>query len=185
MLSLAEIKRGKIIVLESEPYLVIDSIFGKQARGGGVMKTRVKNLINGKVLARTFKGNDHAEEADISYKKCQYLYENSGEHYFMDNESFDQFALPADQLGFSVQLLVDGTDVNVMCFNGKPVGIQLPPKVSLKVTEAEPGVKGDSATSATKQITVETGHKLNVPLFISEGDMIIINTETGEYVERA
>ncbi|OGC81831.1 MAG: elongation factor P [Candidatus Abawacabacteria bacterium RIFCSPHIGHO2_01_FULL_46_8] len=184
MLSLAEIKRGKVIVLNGEPYQVVDNVFGKQARGGGVMKTKVKNLLSGKVRSYTFKGNDQAEEADVSYHHCQYLYESDGELHFMNNQTFDQFTLPSEQLGPSVQFMVEGSEVDVMYFNDKPVGINLPAKVELKVVEAPPGIKGDTATGATKQIKMETGYTLNVPLFINEGDIIRINTDTGEYVER-
>ena len=150
-----------------------------------VMQTKMKNLINGKVLEYNFKQGEKVEEANLERSKANYLYKDADQAYLMDNTSFEQFNINIDLLGQKASFLKDGEDVDVLYFNQKPVNIDLPAKVVLKVTEAPPGVKGDSAQGATKQITLETGLIINAPLFIKEGDEVRINTETGDYVERA
>ena len=185
VLSIAEIRRGKVIVLDGKPYVVTENTFNKRAQRTGMMETKLKNLLTGEVLPRTFRGGDMAEEANVSYQRCQYLYASGENHNFMNNTTFEQFSLPADQLGLGAKFLVEGNDVDTMYFNDQPVGIELPAKIILKVKESPPSVKGDTATSASKQVVLETGHVVNVPLFIKEGDKVKVNTETGEYVERA
>ncbi|MFH1427373.1 MAG: elongation factor P, partial [Patescibacteria group bacterium] len=157
----------------------------KTGRGGAVLKTKLKNLINGNILEKTFQGNDKAVEAETETKKVNYLYKDENEAYFMDNETYDQFSLNLDQIGERQKFLKDGTEVNLLYFSGNPVALELPVKIELKVISAPPGVKGNSAGNVTKQIELETGAKINAPLFINEGDVIRVNTDTGEYVERA
>jgi elongation factor P len=185
MLSLSEIKIGKIIIVSAEPYIVVKAEHHKMGRGGAVLKTKLKNLISGNALERTFQGNDKAEEADISKKKANYMYKDDHDAYLMDNESYEQFNVPLEQVGEKTRFLKDGTDVDVLYFNGQPVAIDLPIKMNFKVTSAPPGVKGNSAGNVQKQIELETGATINAPMFINEGDIIKVNTDTGEYVERA
>lgn len=185
MLSLSEIKVGKIIQVNNEPYIVIRTDHHKMGRGGAVLKVKLRNLINGNILDKTFQGNDKAEEASTEKKKANFMYKDENEAYFMDNETYDQFSLPVEQLGEKQKFLKDGTDVDVLYFNNKPVAVDLPVKVELKVVSAPPGVKGNSAGNVNKVITLETGAEINAPMFINEGDVIRINTDTGEYVERA
>jgi len=185
MLSLNEIKVGKIIVVNNEPYVVTRTDHHKMGRGGAVLKTKLKNLISGNMLDRTFQGNDKAESADTERKKANYLYKDEMNAYFMDNESFEQFEIGLDQIGDKVIYLKDGTDVDVLYFNGKPVAAEFPIKMKFKVVSAPPGVKGNSAGNVTKQIELETGAVINAPMFINEGEEIIVNTDTGEYCERA
>lgn len=185
MLSLTEIKVGKIIIVASEPYQVLKAEHHKMGRGGAVLKVKLRNLVTGNILDKTFQGNDKVQEADIETKKANYLYKDGEQAYLMDNVSFEQFSLGLDQIGEKIQFLKDGTDVDVMYFQDRPVSVDLPVKVQLKVVSAPPGVKGNSAGNVTKAIELETGAKLNAPMFINEGDIIIINTETGEYVGRA
>jgi len=185
MLSMNEIKLGTLIKINNEPYVVVKAAHHKVARGGGVLKVKIKNLITNNVLERTFQGNDKAEEAGTQEKKAQYLYKDGNEAYFMDNESYEQFSLALDQLGDATKWVKDGTDVKVLYFDNKPVSIKLPVKLELKVTTAPPGVKGNSAGNVTKSVTLETGAEISAPMFINEGDVIRINTETGEYAERA
>ncbi|MFA5318562.1 MAG: elongation factor P [Patescibacteria group bacterium] len=184
MLTLNEIKLGKLLKINNEPYVVIRAEHHKVARGGGVLKTKLKNLINGSVLEKTFQGNDKVENAETEEKFSQYLYKGGDEAYFMDNESYEQFNLSLDQLGDAIKWIKDGTDVKVLYFNNKPVSIKLPVKVELKVTSAPPGVKGNSAGNVNKIVTLETGAEIAAPMFVNEGDMVRINTDTGEYVER-
>ncbi len=185
MLSLSEIKIGKVIIANNEPYIVVKAEHHKMGRGGAVLKTKLKNLISGNALERTFQGNDKAEEADINRKKANYMYKDERDAYLMDNESFEQFNVPLDQVGDQIRFLKEGIDVDVLYFNGQPVAIDLPIKMTFKVTSAPPGVKGNSAGNVQKQIELETGAVINAPMFINEGDLIKVNTETGEYVERA
>ena len=185
MLSLSEIKIGKVIVVNGEPYLIIKADHHKMGRGGAVLKTKARNLVNGNVLEKTFQGNDKVEEASTSIKKINFMYRDDDNAYFMDNESYEQFELPLEELGGKEKFLKDGTDVDIMYFNSKPISLQLPVKMTFKVVSAPPGVKGNSAGNVNKQVEIETGAMIAAPMFVNEGDMIKINTENGEYVERA
>ncbi|OGF26534.1 elongation factor P [Candidatus Falkowbacteria bacterium RIFOXYC2_FULL_47_12] len=185
MLSLNEIKLDKLLKINSEPYIVIRADHHKMGRGGAVLKTKLRNVITGNVLEHTFQGNDKADEAETDEKQAQYLYKDANEAYFMDNVTFEQFSLPLEQVGASINWLKDGTDVKVLYFDEKPVAVKLPVKVELKVVSAPPGVKGNSAGNVNKIVTLETGVEIAAPMFINEGDVVRINTETGEYAERA
>lgn len=185
MLNFNEIKTGKVIKVSGEPYIIIKTDHHKMGRGGAVLKTKCRNLINGNVLERTFQGMEKAEEAETQTKKANFLYKDKDEVYFMDNESYEQFNLHVEKIGESAKFLKDGTDVDVLYFENKPVSISLPVKMDFKVVSAPPGVKGNSAGNVNKLVEIETGVKINAPMFINEGDMIRINTDTGEYVERA
>jgi len=185
MLSLSEIKLGKIIRLGGEPYLVTKTEHHKMGRGGAVLKTKLRNLITGNMLDKTIQGSEKVDEADTEKKKANFLYKDEREAQFMDAGSYEQFSLPLDQIGDKMKFLKDGTDVDVLCFEGRPVAMEMPVKVVLKVVSAPPGVKGNSAGNVTKTAELETGVQLTVPMFINEGDLIRINTDTGEYVERA
>lgn len=185
MLSLNEIKTGKIIQVNGEPYIIAKTDHHKMGRGGAVLKTKLKNLINGNILDKTYQGNDKAEEADTEKKKANYMYKDENDAYFMDNDSYEQFGISLEQIGEKQKFLKEGTDVNVLYFESRPVAVELPIKMELKVVSAPPGIKGNTAGNVTKQIELETGAVINAPLFINEGDIIRINTDTEEYVERA
>jgi elongation factor P len=185
MLNFNEIKTGKVIKINAEPYIIIKTDHHKMGRGGAVLKVKCRNLINGNILERTYQGAEKAEEAETETKKANFMYKDKDEAYFMDNNSYEQFNLHLEELGEQTQFLKDGTDVDVLYFESRPVSISLPIKMEFKVVTAPPGVKGNSAGNVNKQVEIETGAKINVPMFINEGDMIRINTDTGEYVERA
>lgn len=185
MLNFNEIKTGRVIKINGEPYVIIKTDHHKMGRGGAVLKTKCRNLINGNMLERTFQGAEKAEEAETITKKANYMYKDKDEAYFMDNESYEQFNLHVEELGESAQFLKDGTDVDVLYFESKPVTVSLPIKMDFKVVSAPPGVKGNSAGNVNKVVEIETGAQISVPMFINEGDVIRINTDTGEYVERA
>jgi elongation factor P len=184
MLNFNEIKLGSIVKINNAPYTVVASQHLKMGRGGAVLKTKLKNLLNGSVLEHTFKGSDKAEEADIVRSKSDYLYNEGEEYFFMDQESFEQFSIEEGNLGSQAKFLKEGITVDVLNFEGNPVSIKLPIKIELKVTSAPPGIKGDTASGATKQIELETGATINAPLFVNADDSIRVNTETGDYVER-
>ncbi|MCX6763534.1 MAG: elongation factor P [Candidatus Moranbacteria bacterium] len=185
MLTLNEIKSGKNIILDGVPYAVLYHEHSKTGRAGSVLRTRLKNLTTGAVLEKTFQGADKIEEADIAKSKAQFLYKEGKNYAFMDNESYEQFNLPAEVLENAVNYLIEGTEITVLNFNGNPINIEIPVKVKLKVTEAPPGVRGNTVSTGGKLATLETGLKISVPLFVNEGDEVIVNTEKGEYVSRA
>jgi elongation factor P len=185
MYSIAQLKVGTAIKVDGHPYVVTSSQFSKQARGGGVMKTTVKSLLTGNSLPMTFQGNEKIEPADITYSKAQYLYKQDEAYFFMDNETYEQFQFGEDDLGDQGDYLVEGSEVDIQNFDNKPINVKLPPKVDLEVVEAPPAVKGDTAQGkVTKSIKLETGVSINAPIFIKVGDVVRINTETGEYCER-
>jgi len=184
MLGLSDIKSGKNIVLDGAPYAVLYHEHSKTGRAGAVLRTRIKNLLTGAVLEKTFQGYDKVEEADITKSKAQFLYKEGENFAFMDNESYEQFNLSAEVLGDAVNYLIEGTEVLVLNFNGMAINIELPVKMTLRVVEAPPGVKGNSVTTGGKVAKLETGLMVSVPLFIKEGEEVIINTERGEYVGR-
>lgn len=185
MYSITDLKVGTAIQIEGEPYIVTASQHSKQARGGGVMKTTIKNLISGAILQKTFQGSDRIEPADLNYKKAQFLYGDGQDYHFMFGDNFEQFSFSAADLGDKIYYLLDGSDVDVQLVGEKPITIQLPPKVNLKVVETEPGVRGDTASGGSKPAKLETGLVVQVPLFVSAGEVLRVNTETGAYVERA
>src|SRR3989339_311965 len=184
MYSMSDLKVGKIITHENAPYQIVKAEHSKQARSAAVLRTKMRNLITGQMLEQTFQSGDTAQEADLENIQVNFLYKDAANFVFMNNETYDQFELSAQAVGDDWRYIKEGEDVVVMFFEGKPVSLALPPKVDLKVTEAPPGVKGDSATNATKKVKLETGYEVGVPLFIKEGNMVRVNTESGEYVER-
>jgi len=184
MLNMADIKSGKNIVWEETPYVVLYHEHSKTGRAGAVLRTRLKNLLTGNVLEKTFQGSEKVYEADITKSKAQYLYKESQGFSFMDMKSYEQFTLAAGSLGVAVNYLIEGTEVTVLNYNENAINIELPIKMKLKVVEAPPGIKGNTVSTGGKMVTLETGLKISTPLFVNEGDEIIINTEKSEYVSR-
>lgn len=176
---------GQIIKYNGEPYQIIWSNFMRTAQRKPVIQTKMRNLVTGKVMEYSFKYGEKVEGADVLKKKAQFLYSDDSNTSFMDPESFETIIVPnsliSDQLGF----LKEGNDTVVVMFEDKPIGLELPVKIELKVVEAAPGIKGDTATGGTKPAKLETGIMVNVPLFIKEGDVIRVDTRSGGYVERA
>ena len=185
MLDYNEITVRKYIVFENEPYEVLSShVFRKQMRKP-VNATKLKNLISGRVIEHSFSAQDKAVEAEIETRKVKFLYVNKGEWWFCEEtDPSKRFKLDESLLGTPGKFMRANSLVDVVSFEDKPFGVTLPIKVELKVTDAPPAVRGDPAKGGNKVITLETGASLNAPMFISEGDVVRINTETGEYVER-
>jgi len=183
--TLNDIKKGINIDHNGEPYTVLDANFVRMQARQPVMQTKLKSLVSGKVLEITYKPGDKVEYADLKRGKANFMYKDEQAAFFMNNETYEQFDIPLEQLGDKINYLIEGTDCDILYFSDNPVNVDIPIKVKLKVTEAPPGIKGDSASNVTKQVTLETGAVINAPLFINQGDDIIINTETKEYVERA
>ncbi len=180
-----EIVERKFITLDGAPYEVVSShVFRKQQRKP-VNATKLRNLITGKITERSFHQSEKVEEAEIVSREIKYLYSNKGEHWFSEtNDPSNRFKLEADMIGAQGKFLKQNSIVKALVFNDNIIGLKLPIKVDLKVTDAPPAVKGDTVTGGSKQITLETGAIINGPLFINEGDVIRINTETEEYAER-
>ena len=185
MLEYNEIVPKKFIELDGAQYEVLSShVFRKQMRKP-VNQTKLKNLISGKVTERSFGAAEQAQEADLSTKAIKYLYTNRGQWWFCEsNDPSKRFELPAEQVGEQGQYLKVNSTVEALIFNEKIIGLRLPIKVELLVKEAAPAVKGNTVQGAQKQVVLETGASLNVPMFVNEGDLVRINTETGNYVER-
>lgn len=184
MLDISSIKTGRKIVLDGTPYAVTYHEHSKTGRAGAVLRTKIRNLITGAVQEKTFQSSEKVEEADISKSKAQHLYNDGDNYYFMDLESYDQFPIATEILGDTALFLTEELEVTLLNFNGNPIAIEPPIKITLEVTEAPPGLKGDTQSGGDKLVTTETGLKVTTPLFVETGDRIIINTETSTYVSR-
>lgn len=185
MLSYNEITPKKVIEVDGEPYLVLEShVFRKQQRKP-VNQTKLRNLISGKVVPMTFHVSENAKEADMGTRPIKYLYNNRGEWWFCAaDDPKDRFTLTEEQVGDSGKYLKENTEVEAITFKEDVIGIRVPAKMDLKVVDAPPSIKGNTATGGTKPVTVETGAVVNAPLFIDIGDVIRVNTENGNYTER-
>ncbi|HVU59910.1 MAG TPA: elongation factor P [Candidatus Saccharimonadales bacterium] len=184
ILSITDLKKGALFQLDGAPYRVVDYAQKVMGRGGSIVTVRIKSLLDGKVLEKTFKGNEQLESADITNQAVQYLYNDGHTFFFMNEETFEQFEVSADLVGDAVGYMKEGDRVSLQLFDGRPITVELPKNVPLKVTYAESVVKGDTSTSVTKEATVETGITVRVPAFVKTGDMISVDTSTGAYRER-
>lgn len=185
MLSVTSLRNGTIYKENGAPWLVLKYQHTKVGRGNASIKVKVRNLLTGSITERTFVSGAAVEEADVEKLKVQYLYRANSEANFMETSTFEQLTLPLNLVEESLGFLKEGLEVYIFQFEGKPVSVELPLSVVLTVAETEPGFKGDSATTVLKPATLETGLKLGVPLFVKVGDMIKVDTRSGEYVGRA
>ncbi len=184
MISTNNFHTGLTIEVNGEIYSVMEFQHVKPGKGQAFVRTKLRNLRNGSVIEKTFRAGEKVARAHINTRKVQYLYNDGENYYFMDNETFDQFSLPREQLESSLPYLKDNMVIEVTFCKNEIIGIELPNFVELEVIETEPGVKGDTASGATKNATLETGIVVQVPLFINKGDVLKINARTGEYMER-
>lgn len=182
-LSITNLKKGTIFQLDGVPYRVTEYSQKVMGRGGSTVNVKIKSLIDGKVLAKTFHGNDTVDNADVSNRTLQYLYADSRFH-FMDPNSYEQFELEAEAMEGKSGFMKEGDNVTAQFFDGRVINIELPKNLALKVTYTEDAVRGDTSSAITKDATLETGVTVKVPAFIKTGDVISVNTETGEYRER-
>jgi elongation factor P len=185
MYSTAEFKKGLKIEIDGAPYVIVEFLHVKPGKGGAFVRTKIKNLMTGKVLDQTFRSGEKVKRPDLVEREMQFLYREGDSFYLMDNENYEQLALTAEQLGDAVLFLVENLNVKVLFFNQQPVTAELPNFVELTVTQTEPGVKGDTASGGSKPATLESGATIQVPLFINEGDRLRVDTRTGSYIERA
>jgi len=184
MADTSDIKKGFKMLIDGTPFAVVDHQFVKPGKGQAFVRTRMKNMMTGAVIDRTFKSGEKLDKADTEERTMQYLYAEGEGRVFMDIQSYEQISLSNEQLGENVHYLLDGTQVDIMLFEGRPIGVTPPTFVELVVTETEPGFKGDSSGNTTKPATCETGLQVNVPLFVNTGDKLKVDTRTGDYVER-
>lgn len=184
MLAITDLKNGTKFTFEGDPYVVISYSQSKMGRGGSVVKVKIRNLINGNVLSKTFQGAEKFESADLARRKANFLYNDENQANFMDLENYDQFSIPLNQIGEQSAYLKEGTDIDILLFNNTPINIDLPIKMKFMVVEAPPAIKGNSAGAITKKVKIEGGLEIDSPIFIKQGDIIVVDTRDGSYVER-
>jgi elongation factor P len=179
-----DIRKGLKIQLDGVPYAITEHQFVKPGKGQSFTRCRIKNLMTGNVIERTWKSGESVELADVETRKMSYSWDEGDSLVFMDTNTGDQLHVMKDKVGDEVRFVSEGLDCEVTLFNGNAIGIELPPSVVLQIKESEPGVKGDTASGATKPARLSTGAVVNVPLFIKEGEWVKVDTRTGEYLER-
>lgn len=184
MISSNDFKRGTVIKLDGTLFSVVEFLHVKPGKGGAFVRTKLKNLVKGTVVEKTFRAGEKVEDVRVERRPMQYLYDEGDSVVFMDQETYDQEHISKDVIGDVLKFLKEEDVVDISMHEGEPVSIDPPESVILKVTYAEPGVRGDTATNVQKPVKVETGAEVRVPLFINEGDFIKINTQSGEYMER-
>ncbi len=184
MLEAGDLKKGAKIMVDNDPHIIIDFLFVKPGKGQALYKCKLKNMISGAQFDRTWRSGDKFEKAELEEHQMQFLYADDDAYHFMNTQNYEQIALTPEQVGDARYFLTENLNVDILFFRVKPIGITLPNFVELKITESEPGVKGDTASGSTKPATMETGYTLQVPLFVGEGEVIRIDTRTGDYVER-
>ncbi len=184
MYSTPDFRKGLKIEIDGTPYAIVDFQHVKPGKGGAFVRTKLKNLLSGGVVDKTFRGGEKVGKPDIVESGMQYLYSDAEGYHFMNVDTYDQIVIPEENVVDVKDFLKENTVVDVMEFNGKVIGVELPNFVALRVAETEPGFKGDTSSGGSKPAKLETGAQVNVPLFIGEGELLKIDTRSGEYVER-
>ncbi|WP_017548879.1 elongation factor P [Salinicoccus carnicancri] len=185
MISVNDFKTGLTVEVEGGIWRVIDFQHVKPGKGAAFVRSKLRNLRTGAIQEKTFRAGEKVGKAQIDNNKMQYLYADGDSHVFMDNNTFEQVELQASALEDELKYLKENMNVSIMMYEGEVIGVELPKTVELEVTETEPGIKGDTASGASKSATLETGLTIQVPLFVNQGDVLVINTEEGSYVSRA
>jgi elongation factor P len=184
MYSTTDFRKGLKIEIDGEPYVIVDFQHVKPGKGGAFVRTRLKSLLSGNVVEQTFRSGDRVDKPDLEEREMQFLYETGGEYHFMDTKTFEQLFLTAEQMGESKDFLKENLVIKALFHNKRPIGVEVPMFVELKVVKSEPGMRGDTATGATKPATLESGAVIQVPLFVEEGDTLRVDTRTREYITR-
>lgn len=185
MISSNDFRTGVTIEIDNGVWQVVDFQHVKPGKGAAFVRAKLKNVKTGAVVERTFNAGEKLPKAHVERREMQYLYESDGEYHFMDNETFEQTTISIDQLGNAMSFLKENMSIGVLTFQSSIIGVDLPNSVELEVVETDPGIRGDTATGGTKPAKVETGYVVKVPLFINVGDVLRIDTRTGDYIERA
>ncbi len=184
VLDTTDFRKGLKIEVEGDPYEIVDFQHVKPGKGGAFVRTRIKNLLTGNTLDRTFRAGDKVGKPDIEEREMQYLYAEGDNFHFMDNKSYDQTFVTAEALGEARNFLKANINASILFYKGRAIGVSLPNAVDLAVSTCDPGVRGDTVSGATKPATLETGYVVQVPLFINEGDVLRIDTRNGAYITR-
>ena len=185
MISANNFRQGLVLLLDGQLYSVVDYSRVKPGKGGAYVRTKLKRMSDGNIIERTFRSEERLEDVRLEYRNMQFLYRDGDLFYLMDNETYEQQPLTAQQLGETTKFLAVGASIKVGFHKNDPIGVELPPSVELEIVKTDPGVRGDTATGGSKPATLTTGYVLQVPLFIQEGEVIRVDTRTGEYLERA
>ncbi len=185
MISSNDFRPGVTIEIDNQVWQVVDFQHVKPGKGAAFVRAKIKNLQTGAVVERTFNAGEKLPRARVDRRPMQYLYESDGTYNFMDNETYDQIMLTKEQLDTALNFLKENMEISIMFFNGVVIGVELPNSVDLEVVETDPGIRGDTATGGTKPAKLETGYVVKVPLFINTGDVLRIDTRSGDYIERA
>ncbi len=184
MYDTSNFKKGLKIEIDEKPFEIIDFLHVKPGKGGAFVRTKLRNMLNGRVVDRTFRSGEKVGKPDLQERQMQYLYKEADNYCLMDNETYEQIFLSQEQIGENRLFLIENETVQVLLLDEKPIGVELPIFVELSVADTSPGVKGDTAGKVTKPATLETGAVMPVPIFINVGDKIKVDTRTGSYVER-
>ena len=184
MFSTKDFRCGLKIEIDGKPFEIIDFQHFKPGKGGAIVRTKLRQLITGQVLDKTFRSGEKVDKPDLSAQDMQFLYKEGTNFVFMDLESYEQLFVPAESVGTPGGFIKEGDTVKTLLYNGKLIGVDLPASVVLEVAETEPGIQGDRVSGATKPATMETGLKINVPLFINTGDKIKVDTRSADYIGR-
>jgi elongation factor P len=182
--STADFRNGLVLDMDGSLMRIVEFQHVKPGKGAAFVRTKLKNVETGQVVDKTFRAGEKVEEAVLEHRKMHFLYKDGDNNIFMDSETYEQVTVPPEVVGEAASFLVENQDLSVFMRNGKAVVIELPAAVRLKVAKAEPGMKGDTSSGATKPVTVETGLVLQAPLFVNEGDTLKVDTRTGRYIER-
>lgn len=184
MATTADIKKGIVINLEGQLFTIVDFLHVKPGKGGAFVRTTLKNVVTGRVIDKTFRSGEEIDIVKLDERQMQFLYQEEGNFHFMDQETFEQVAVPADVIGDKALFLKEGETVKVFFYDERPILIELPYFIEYTVVECEPGIKGDTVSNVMKPAKIETGAIIQVPLFVEEGDRIRVDTRVGEYIER-
>ncbi len=184
MIASSDLRKGLKIELDGEPYAIVQFEFTKPGKGKALYKCKLKNMVTGVQFDKTFRSNDKFKQPDLNEQEMEYLYSDGEQFCFMNTSTYEQEFLTTEQVNDAINFLKENTVCNILLFEGTPIGISLPIFINLKVEKTEPWAKGDTASGDSKPATLETGHVIQVPPFIEEGELLKIDTRTGEYVER-
>ncbi len=184
LMDISDLRKGTKIVIDGDPWLVSEYNFVKPGKGQALYKCKIKNMLTGSSVDKTWRSGEKFEKADLEENKMQYLYSDGEQYHFMNTDTYEQVALSEESVGDAVNFLYENLEVEMLFFNGRPIGLTLPNFVVLEIIESEPGVKGDTASNTNKPAKLSTGYEVGVPLFVEQGEWIKVDTRTGDYVER-
>ncbi|MEJ6950074.1 elongation factor P [Natronospora cellulosivora (SeqCode)] len=184
MISTSDFHKGLTIVIDAKVYQIIDFQHSKMGRGGALVKTKLRDVENGGIMEKTFRGNEKVERAHVDQRQKQYLYRDADDYIFMDTDTYEQISLSDEQLGDKVDFLKENMILEVSMYEGRAIDIELPIFIEVAVAQTQPGIRGNTVSGGSKPATIETGAVVQVPLFINEGDLIKVDTRSGEYIER-